>query len=69
MKIETKKMKIDMTVTVTVPVTRHDGPGRPAHLTQYEIVDLIRTGAQLQLADQFPADARPARSVRIKVNK
>lgn len=70
--MNTKQIKNTVTITVTVPVTKSEGPGRPSHLTKGEVLETMRNALNAELtkffvAAGFATNEIPGRLVRIRV--
>lgn len=72
--MNTKKIALTVTLTLTVPVAKQEGPGRPSHMTRGEAIEALRNGLNTVLVKDFldkGADLNevPGRLVRVRVEE
>lgn len=72
--MNTKKIALTVTLTLTVPVAKQEGPGRPSHMTRGEAIEALRNGLNTILVKDFldkgaELNEVPGRLVRVRVEE
>jgi len=67
--MNTKKIALTVTLTLTVPVAKQEGPGRPSHMTRGEAIEALRNGLNTVLDKGADLNEVPGRLVRVRLEE